>query len=144
MDDLGYCQIAVLERVHFFVNVGNQTCLGKGLPADRTFPNWSCAMESRRRFLRRAVFCATGIGIVLVTSAWAKLSNAGAPLLKVKVVRNLMARYVNTVEEYNLLDGPASLGDLLISYRTSASRSMVRRFTSKWLASGPPSILRGR
>ena len=70
-------------------------------------------MQSRRRFLRGLVFSGIGTGILLFADGLAKVSSAGVSLLKVKVVYNLMARYVNTGEEYFVLQSPALLRDLL-------------------------------
>ena len=64
-------------------------------------------MQPRRLFLRWLVFSGIGAGILLFASS------AGFSLVKVKVVYNLMARYVNPDEEYFVLQSPALLRTLL-------------------------------
>lgn len=70
-------------------------------------------MESRRSFLRWLAISAIGAGILLAADTLARASDVVIPLLKVKVIYNLMARYLNTSDEYFSLRSPASLHDLL-------------------------------
>ena len=72
-------------------------------------------MESRRYFLRRLIICGIGAGALLVTGGLIKGFNTGASLLRVKVVYNLMARYLSTSQEYFDFPSPALLRDLLDS-----------------------------
>lgn len=59
------------------------------------------------------MFSAIGTGILLAADVLTKVNNAGSSLLKVKVIYNLMARYISTSEEYFVLESPAYLRDLL-------------------------------
>jgi len=64
-------------------------------------------LQPRRLFLRSLLLSGIGAGILLFASS------ADSSFLKVKVVYDLMARYVNTDEEYFVLQSPALLRGLL-------------------------------
>jgi molybdopterin converting factor small subunit len=72
-------------------------------------------LESRRQFLRWLIISGAGAVILLDTGGLIKAFNTDAPLLKIKVVYNLMARYISTSQENFDLQSPALLRNLLDS-----------------------------
>lgn len=107
---------------------------------------WDGRLKSRRGFLSWlafSLFGALAAGSVFVGSdILSKMTDVAVPLLRVKVVYNLMARYLNESEEYFAFRSPAYLRDLMreiAAKHPSLSMMVGPQPTMVFLVDGTPS-----